>query len=456
MEPEKRLRRNSTDAEKKLWSHLRSAQLGHKFRRQHELLGYIVDFVCAEKHLIVELDGGQHASQEDYDQKRTAALHALGFRVLRFWNDDVLRDTEGVLAAINTALTPALPPHPNPLPRQRRGRGSRGVVANHDNQRNGTATRLRINLEQRARLYALIRDFFAARRVLEVETPVMSAGANTDPNIQSFSTEFSGHVDSGVRRRWLRTSSEFAQKRLLAAGVGDNYELGRVLRNGEAGRRHNPEFTMLEWYRVAWDHRRLIDETVELIQAALRLVERTAHVQATSYRNLFLDACNVDPFVASEQELQAALRDVRIDAQGLSRDDWLDLILTHRIQPDFPHDRLTVVYDYPATQCALAKIRSGTPPVAERFEIYLGVHELANGYHELTDAAGQRARFEHDNARRRTRGEAELPLDENLLGALARGMPDCAGVALGIERLLMAMTGSEDIRDVLAFAFSDA
>ena len=118
MEPEKRLRRNSTDAEKKLWSRLRSAQLGHKFRRQHELLGYIVDFVCAEKHLIVGLDGGQHASQEDYDQKRTAELHALGFRVLRFWNDDVLRDTEGVLAAINTALTPALPPHPSPLPQR--------------------------------------------------------------------------------------------------------------------------------------------------------------------------------------------------------------------------------------------------------------------------------------------------------------------------------------------------
>ena len=315
---------------------------------------------------------------------------------------------------------------------------------------------LRAALELRAGLYALIRAFFAARCVLEVETPVLSAGANTDPNIESFVTEFSGHVDSGARRRWLRTSSEFAQKRLLAAGIGDNYELGRVFRNGEAGRRHNPEFTMLEWYRVGWDHRRLIDETVDLVQAALLLAGRTATVHATSYRELFRNACGVDPFAASEADLQALLRDVRIDAHGLSHDDWLDLVLTHRIQPAFPRDRLTVVYDYPASQCALAQIRAGEPPVAERFEIYVGAHELANGYHELTDAAVQRARFERDNARRRQRRVRELPIDENLLAALARGMPDCAGVALGIERLLMAMTGSDDIREVIAFPFAQA
>ena len=311
-------------------------------------------------------------------------------------------------------------------------------------------------LQLRASLYALIRRFFAERHVLEVETPVLCAGANTDPNIQSFATRFGGHVDSGARERWLRTSSEFAQKRLLAAGIGDNYELGRVFRDGEAGRRHNPEFTMLEWYRVGWDHLRLIDEGLELVQAALALAGKSARVHKSTYQQLFLNALGLDPFAADEASLNVALGGVDIDAQGLSRDDWLDLLLTHRIQPAFPADRITVVYDYPASQCALAKVRAGTPPVAERFEMYVGVHELANGYHELTDAGEQRARFERDNARRSERGMPELPLDENLLAALEHGMPACAGVALGVERLLMAVSGSDDIRDVLTFAFRDA
>jgi len=307
----------------------------------------------------------------------------------------------------------------------------------------------------RARLYVLIREFFAERGVLEVETPVMSAAANTDPNIESFATRFSGHVDAGERERWLRTSSEFAQKRLLAAGIGDCYELGRVFRNGEAGRRHNPEFTMLEWYRVGWNHRQLIDETVGLVQAALALRGIVADVHTTTYSALFLEAVGVDPLSADDQELRKALSGIRVSDEGLGRDDRLDLLLTHLIQPSFPAGRITVVFDYPASQCALAKIRADDPPVAERFELYVGQHELANGYHELTDATEQRTRFERDNARRRARGLAQLPLDENLLRAL-QSLPDCAGVALGIERLLMAMTGSDDIRTVLAFPFGAA
>ncbi|HST28031.1 MAG TPA: amino acid--tRNA ligase-related protein, partial [Rudaea sp.] len=169
---------------------------------------------------------------------------------------------------------------------------------------------LRTALELRARLYALIREFFAARGVLEVETPVLSAGANTEPNIASFSTRFSGHVDSGARERWLRTSSEFAQKRLLAASVGDNYELGRVFRDGEAGRRHNPEFTMLEWYRVGWDHVRLIDESIELVRGALALVGKHADVCKSTYRDLFRDMLGLDPLAASEAELRAAIGEV--------------------------------------------------------------------------------------------------------------------------------------------------
>ena len=314
----------------------------------------------------------------------------------------------------------------------------------------------RAALALRARLYARIREFFAERGVLEVETSILSRAANTDPNIESFSTSFSGHADAGPRERWLRTSSEFAQKRLLASGVGDNFELGRVFRNGEAGRRHNPEFTMLEWYRVGWDHWRLIDETIELVQAALALTGTRAEVRKSTYRDLFVVELALDPFTAAEETLHRALGDVRVDAQGLSRDDWLDLLLTHLIQPNFPPNRITVIYDYPASQCALAKIRADDPPVAERFEFYVGKQELANGYHELTDAAEQRARSVRDNERRRVRGLRELPIDKNLLAALDSGLPDCAGVALGIERLLMAMTETDDIRDVLAFPFDQA
>lgn len=311
-------------------------------------------------------------------------------------------------------------------------------------------------IRQRAGLYELIRRFFAERGVLEVETPILSSSANTDPNIESFSAQFSGHVDAGARVRWLRTSSEFAQKRLLVAGVGDCYELGRVFRNGEAGRRHNPEFTMLEWYRVGWNHLQLIDETIALVRAALASIGKTADIHKCTYRELFAGSVGIDPLTVDAAQLSRALSGVRVSADSLGRDDELDLLLTHKIQATFPVDRITVVYDYPASQCALAKIRAGVPPVAERFELYLGQHELANGYHELTDAQEQRARFERDNARRALRGLAELPIDANLLAALEQGMPDCAGVALGIERLLMAMIGSDNIRDVLAFPFAQA
>ncbi len=310
-------------------------------------------------------------------------------------------------------------------------------------------------LRQRAALNALIRRFFAARDVLEVETPILSAAGNTEPNIDSFHTRFSGHVDAGTAQRWLRTSPEFPLKRLLAAGVGDCYELGRVFRNGEAGGRHNPEFTMLEWYRVGWDHRRLIDETAALVRDALQLVQREATLEVIDYRGLYQQHVGLDPFQASLEDLQAPLAEVRIDADGLTRDDWLDLLMTHCIQPYFRDDTMTVVHDWPATQAALARIRPGTPPLAERFELYLGSVELANGYHELNDAAEQRARFERDHAIRTARGDVLPPLDEHLLAALP-ALPDCAGVAVGVDRLLMAMNRTGRIADVLAFDFAHA
>jgi elongation factor P--(R)-beta-lysine ligase len=305
----------------------------------------------------------------------------------------------------------------------------------------------------RARLNAAIRVFFAERNVLEVETPVLSVAGNTDPNIASFSLEFSGRTDGAPRSRWLRTSPEFALKRLLAAGIGDCYELGRVFRDGEAGGRHNPEFTMLEWYRVGWDHQRLIDETAGLISTALALVGRSATLERIAWRDLYLTRLEIDPITASDTELQHALGDVRIDPEGLTRDDWLDLLLTHRLQPGFASDRMLAVFDYPASQAALARLRPGEPPLAERFELYLGPLELANGYHELTDASEQRTRFERDLEVRAARGTARPPIDAHLLTALQAGLPACAGVALGVDRLLMAMLGTSGIADVLAFPF---
>ncbi len=310
-------------------------------------------------------------------------------------------------------------------------------------------------LRQRAALNALIRRFFAERDVLEVETPILSEAGNTEPNIDSFHTRFSGHVDAGTPQRWLRTSPEFPLKRLLAAGVGDCYELGRVFRNGEAGGRHNPEFTMLEWYRVGWDHHRLIDETVALVRAALGLVQRDARVRVIDYRSLYQQQLGVDPFQASVAQLRAALGDVQVDPAGMTRDDWLDLLMTHHIQPHFDAAVMTVVHDWPASQAALARIRPGTPALAERFELYLGSVELANGYHELNDAAEQRARFERDHAVRTARGAVLPPLDERLLAALP-ALPDCAGVAVGVDRLLMAMNQTGRIGDVLAIDFANA
>ena len=314
---------------------------------------------------------------------------------------------------------------------------------------------LQAALHQRAALNALIRRFFAERHVLEVETPVLSVAGNTEPNIDSFHTCFTGHRDAGPAQRWLRTSPEHALKRLLAAGVGDCYELGRVFRNGEAGGRHNPEFTLLEWYRVGWDHHRLIGETAALVNQALALVGRSARVHVVDYRTLYLQQAGVDPFLASTAQLRAALGDLQVDDSGLQRDDWLDLLMTHRIQPYFDDAVMTVVHDWPASQAALARVRAGEPPLAERFELYLGPVELANGYHELNDATEQRRRFEHDHARRRARGQPLPPMDEALLAALP-ALPACAGVAVGVDRLLMAMNRCARIAPVLAFDFAHA
>ena len=303
-------------------------------------------------------------------------------------------------------------------------------------------------LRLRARLNAAIRQFFAERDVLEVETPQLSAAGTVDRHIESFRLQ-----DARGEPRWLRTSPEFAMKRLLAAGVGDCYELGRVFRLGESGRRHNPEFTMLEWYRVGWDQHRLMQEVAELIGVALALVGRRCRVRHVAYRALFRERLGLDPFTADTAALRSALGEVRIDPDGLTRDDWLDLLITHRLQPQFAADELLFLHDYPASQSALARVveRDGVA-VAERFEAYLGSLELANGYHELCDANEQRRRFEVEVAARGAMGRDAPAIDLRLVQALHHGMPACAGVALGVDRLLALLLGGVSVPETLAFA----
>lgn len=311
-------------------------------------------------------------------------------------------------------------------------------------------------LRLRAEVYRRIRDFFHRRHVLEVETPMLSEAGNTDPNIESFQLQFLGPVLAGERTRWLRTSPEFPMKRLLGAGLGDCYELGRVFRNGEFGSRHNPEFTMLEWYRVGWTHLELIEECIELVRHVFVLKGVGLPVRRLTYAELFLEYAGLEPHAASNAQLhEAVLSKIDIDPEGLQRDDFLDLLITHCIEPRLPPHALTVVYDFPATQCALARIRPGAVPLAERFEVYLGSAELANGYHELTDAQEQGRRFDRDIMLRSQRGALHVPMDTRLISALG-SLPDCAGVAMGVDRLMMALLEAESLTDVVAFDFSRA
>lgn len=302
-------------------------------------------------------------------------------------------------------------------------------------------------LRARARLLQDIRAYLCNRGVMEVETPLMSVAGNTDPEMQSIRTANSGY---------LRTSPEFPLKRLLAAGSGDIFELGRVFRAGEAGRSHNPEFTLLEWYRTGFSYHRLMDEVADLVRCCGRGKFDQWPQQKISYRQLFLQHIDLDPFTADEQGLSARAKAHGIGDIELDRRQWLDLLISVVIQPALPEECLTFVYDFPANQAALAKIRPGDPPLAERFELYLGRIELANGYQELTDAIEQRQRFEADNRQRQKRGQALCEIDERLITALEHGLPECAGVALGVDRLQMAIGGLDSIDTVIAFPFSGA
>lgn len=293
-------------------------------------------------------------------------------------------------------------------------------------------------LQQRAAVLAEIRQFFAARNVLEVETPALSNAAIPDPNLHSFTVENAGY---------LHTSPEFPMKRLLAAGSGPIYQLARVFRAGEAGRFHNPEFTLLEWYRSGWDYQQLMREVAELIN---QILPQTRPVEWLTYHDAVLQYASLDEPMASSADIQACLHHHHIPApKDLPRADYLDLLVSSLVQPKLGRNGITFLIDYPANQAALAKINNG---LAQRFEVFIDGVELANGFQELTDAAEQRRRFERENAQRSQQNLPIMPLDEHFLAALHAGLPESAGVALGIERLLMCALGAESIQEVMAFA----
>lgn len=304
----------------------------------------------------------------------------------------------------------------------------------------------RDTLKARAELLVQIRTFFAERSVLEVETPVLSAHASVDRHIESFMT---------LDGRWLQTSPEFAMKRLLASGSGPICQVARVFRREEAGRFHSPEFTLLEWYRPGFDHLRLMDEVEALLHAVG--IAACSRFERLDYRQAFVRHAGFDPFTASLARLAdvGAGCGVQVppeDPCASDREFWLDVLMSHRVGPALGLQVPMFLYDFPASQAALARIRPGDPPLAERFELFWKGVELANGFHELGDAAEQRNRFQADQERRRALGQVVPPFDAHLIGALASGFPDCAGVAIGLDRLLMLKLGLPDLASTLAFA----
>jgi lysyl-tRNA synthetase class 2 len=302
----------------------------------------------------------------------------------------------------------------------------------------------RLAVEARAVLLADIRSFFACRKIIEVETPVLSRAGNSDPNIHNISTD-------SLKKKYLRTSPEYPMKRLLASGHRDIFEMGRVFRAGENGRFHNPEFTLLEWYRLGWNYLDLAGEVIELIRTCGRGQFDGWPVNRLTYRELFRRETGLDPLNCDETELESCALERGLQAGPMDHQEWLDLVLSQVIQPALPGETFTVLYEFPPAQAALARIRGGDTPVAERFEIYLGQMELANGYQELSDADEQFQRFQREKVMAANRGEDTPPIDENLLSALRHGLPDCAGVALGVDRLLMSCLKLERIDSVLAF-----
>jgi elongation factor P--(R)-beta-lysine ligase len=324
------------------------------------------------------------------------------------------------------------------------------VSAPADWRPRATAERLRA----RAALLARARAFFAARDVLEVDTPMLVNAPVSDVHLHSATVRLSAPMPGAVPPvLYLHTSPEYAMKRLLAAGAGDIYQICHVVRGYEAGRLHNPEFVLIEWYRLGFCLNALMDEVEALVRSLLGEAAAARRCERVSYREAFGRTLGLDPLTASDAALLAAARPLAFegDAAQLGRDGLLELLMGVLVGPQLGFNALTFVHGYPKSQAALARLDPADPRTAERFELYGEGIELANGFHELADAAEQRERFGEDNAARARAGLPVVACDERLLAALAAGLPDCAGVALGFERVLMLATGARHIDEVLAF-----
>lgn len=306
----------------------------------------------------------------------------------------------------------------------------------------------------RASMLDAARNYFASENVLLVDTPALSLSAVSDPNIESVLARLKLDPDVDY---FLHTSPEYPMKRLLAAGFPDIGQICRVFRDGESGSRHQPEFTMLEWYRRDFDLDSIIGDTERMLERLLGPDCLSSEPQRLSYREAFLHYAGIDPLLAETSRLaDSANADADLRAAiGNNRDAWLDLLMVTTIAPAFEPGRLTCIAHYPASQAALARLCPADSALADRFEIFYGDIELANGYVELTDNDEQRRRFELDQATRRQRGQAPRPIDMTLLDALESGLPDCAGVAAGFDRLLMIRAGLHDIRQVQHFPHED-
>ncbi|MCA1799274.1 MAG: EF-P lysine aminoacylase GenX [Xanthomonadaceae bacterium] len=308
-------------------------------------------------------------------------------------------------------------------------------------------TATRAALAHRAELLRRTRAFFDARGALEVETPALAAAAPTDPHIASLYTEV-----AGAGGRWLQTSPEFPMKRLLAAGYGDCWQLARVLRDGEAGRVHCPEFSLLEWYRIGWDDAQLIDEVDALVRMLFDGHRAIGPIECIRYAAAFERATGVAFTAATPSTCASILIDAGASFPEQMPDAaWHDLVMGVVVAPTLGHNGPCFVTDYPAAQAALARLRDEDPAFAGRFELFIDGVEVANGYHELTDAAEQRQRFDTDNAARAAAGMPVMPVDEALLAALDAGLPGCAGVAVGFDRVVMLALGATSIAQVTAF-----
>lgn len=299
-------------------------------------------------------------------------------------------------------------------------------------------------LKLRARLFDEARRFFANLGVLEVDTPVLGASTAFDVHLSSLETRVSG---AGAGRRYLQTSPESAMKRLLAAGSGSIFQFARSFRDGEAGRLHNPEFVMLEWYRVDLDLSALMDEVEALVS---RLLGDDGPADRVSYRQAFERYAGIDPFSASVDDVTAACRRLGLRGPVDDKMEGLDLLLAGRVQPAIKARR-TFLFDFPPEQAAMAKVRPEDPAVASRFEFFVDGVEIANGYDELDDAVEQARRTACHADARRCAGLPVLPADRRLLDALEQGLPSCCGVALGFDRVVMLAAGCDDVRTVMPF-----